>query len=162
MAEDISQSFHSFGAASTSSFRIINPGPELSLPRGRSVVAPSLTESQYWDNHDFSAVPSRRMSVTDESEKEDGKSGITSSSGPPKRLPIVQTTSSSTVRPSAEKSATLAPATSLPALPSAVARPQKEPPRVLKREIWRDILLKSDGRDKTFVSGPGTIDSAKL
>ncbi|KAG9018538.1 hypothetical protein FRB90_011514 [Tulasnella sp. 427] len=145
MAEDISQSFNSFGAASTSSFRIINPGSE--LPRtGRSVVAPSLTESQYWDNHDFSAVSSRRMSMGEE--YDDGKSAITSSSAPPpKRIPVVQTASSSTVRPEAEQSRTVVPAPSVHAGSSKAGR---HSPRVSKREVWRDILLKSDGRDKVF------------
>ncbi|KAG8917178.1 hypothetical protein FRC01_002623 [Tulasnella sp. 417] len=145
MAEDISESFHSFGAASTSSFRIVHPGSELP-PIRRSVVAPSLTESQYWDNHDFSAQSSRRMSMA-ESERayDDGKSGITSSSGP-RRIPVVHTASSSTVRPTAEKSGTLAAS----GLQSTPAQATKEPPRVLKREVWRDILLKSTGRDKAF------------
>ncbi|KIO34026.1 hypothetical protein M407DRAFT_166582 [Tulasnella calospora MUT 4182] len=76
---------------------------------------------------------------------DDGKSGITSSSAP-RRIPVTQTASSSTVRPTAEKSGTLA-ASGLQARPFPAA---KEPPRVLKREVWRDILLTSDGRDKAF------------
>lgn len=77
---------------------------------------------------------------------DDGKSGITSSSAP-RRIPVVHTASSSTVRPTTERPGTLLSGSGLQANPIQAA---KQPPRVLKREVWRDILLKSDGRDKAF------------
>ncbi|KAG8940181.1 hypothetical protein FRC00_013175 [Tulasnella sp. 408] len=79
---------------------------------------------------------------------DDGKSGITSSSGL-RRIPVAHTVSSSTVRPTVEKSGTL-PSASTSGLQQRPPQAAKESPRVLKREVWRDILFKSDGRDKAF------------
>jgi hypothetical protein len=39
------------------------------------------------------------------------------------------------------------------------ARAPRPLPRVHKREVWRDILLKSDGRDKAFVRYPTHVSN---
>lgn len=148
MSEDMADSFHSFGIPSTSSFRILNPASELPVNSRRTISAPSLSESQRWDDHEYGG-PSR-MSIAEESERgyDEGRSTNVSSPAPRKTLPTTE--SSSTVRPTNAKAGTLVPVT---ATEAKFIKAAKRPPRVLKREVWRDMVLKSDGRDKAFVSG---------
>ncbi|KAG8900212.1 hypothetical protein FRB99_006182 [Tulasnella sp. 403] len=143
MADTLGDPFHSF-SSSTTSFRI-SPGSELQ-GHLRPVSAPSLTESQEWDQPSTYSHTSG-PSATGESEYEDLKR---SRSSPIRKSSYATSTVSTPRAPSIKAASSVV----LPPATTAVRPPKmkRQPQRVLRREVWRDMLLRSDGRDKAFVS----------
>lgn len=149
MAEDLSsslsESFHSLSHSSTS-FRLADSAVELPS-RSRTSSAPITGGSNDWDSLGSSSAYGHTR---------DDSFGRGSTYDSPNRASS-HASNSTTLRPmtpvrtktSVEKDHLAAPAAST----SKYVPKPKSAPRVLKTEVWRDLLLMSDGRDKAFVSG---------
>ncbi|KAG9032212.1 hypothetical protein FRB95_001691 [Tulasnella sp. JGI-2019a] len=143
MNGSMTDSFHSL-SHSSSSFRIVNAAAELPS-RPQTTSAPVGTESHNWEQVGSSSS-SFGHARSDSFGRSSHFDGHTSTSGyTPRSLATIRPTSPLDVRNSVhrEQDAPMTPSTKYIPAPKA-------PPRVMKKEVWRDMFLTSDGRDKAF------------
>lgn len=147
MAEDlqggIDDSFHSL-SHSSSSFRIVDPGSELPA-RSRTISAP---DTATWEHHHTSSSNSMmyghsRSESFGRASQYDPHEGNAGHNLPTTVRPVSPQKSRTTPAPKEPLAAVLTATKYIPA--------PRMLPRVMKKEVWRELFLLSDGRDKAFV-----------
>lgn len=149
MAEDLSasmsDSFHSL-SHSSSSFRIVDSAAELPSRRATSSV-PITGGGNDWEQMGSSSTYSHGRSDS---------FGRGSHYDSPSRTNAYPSSGSTTARPMTplrSKTPSQRDHLATPTAPTSKHVPaSKAGPRILRTEVWKDLLLVSDGRDKAFVS----------